>query len=120
MPPWPGKIEPESFTPALLLNADSTKSPTCPATFPAAASPRTIGVGTFTRYESHHPSSKAPARLAAAPSHVLLGLRMGAILCFPIQRPTKYAAVSPTQVITSAKSKIQAPTRPPKPCNRTA
>jgi hypothetical protein len=33
MPPWPGRIAPESFTPAPRLISDSTRSPSCAATF---------------------------------------------------------------------------------------
>ena len=36
MPPWPGRIAPESFTEAPRLKADSIKSPICPAMLPSA------------------------------------------------------------------------------------
>jgi len=45
-----------------------------------------------------------PRKLATVPSQVFFGLKCGASLYLPMDRPTKYAAVSPTQMITMAKS----------------
>src|SRR5215470_12056548 len=56
--------------------------------------------------------------LATVPSHVFLGERCGANACFPMERPTKYAVVSPAQVRTRANSSNFGPSSR-RPCNRT-
>src|SRR5579862_1940092 len=94
MPPCPGSRVPESFTPTERLSADSARSPTCAATLTITA-----------RMSQYHQTSSAyeratefqrarysampsnaptaimlPATEAIEPSHVLLGLRVGASL----------------------------------------
>src|SRR5712664_2673030 len=53
-----------------------------------------------------------PMKLATVPSQVLFGLKCGASLYLPKDRPTKYAAESPTQVITSTKRSKRGPSGP--------
>src|SRR6266851_6640334 len=108
-PPCPGRILPESLIPALRLYADSRRSPTCPATFPTAAIPRRYCNGAWIQRTKTSATISEPRKLATVPSHVFFGLRCGARACLPIDRPTKYAAVSPTHVITNAKSNSSGP-----------
>src|SRR6202040_3099671 len=64
-------------------------------------------------------TSSDPTKLAREPSQVFFGLKCGASGFLPAARPTKYATVSPTHVITSANSSSFGPCSP-KPCRRTA
>src|SRR5271156_1739300 len=99
-PPCPGSNVPESFTPAPRLIADSTRSPSCAATFRTAASTShpVVEPGNDSSEDSlpklplaSHPasstSSKAvstlPATEATAPSQVLPGLIDGASFLHP-------------------------------------
>ena len=94
IPPWPGSMAPESFTPAPRLIADSTRSPTWAKRFKTTASPSQRASGPakwrvkidLLSSARDQPTSAAamsrlPASEAALPSQLLLGLMRGASLC---------------------------------------
>lgn len=64
------------------------------------------------------PTRRLPSRPATAPSTVFPGLTEGMSLCLPMELPTKYAALSPTQVAAIGNARSVAPSRacpPPAP-----
>jgi hypothetical protein len=80
MPPWPGMIQPESFTPKARLSMDSTRSPTMPMA--STTTPRMTAWCRPTLGSPSRVTKIAPPTAASmpptAPSQVLLGLSAGA------------------------------------------
>ena len=116
MPPWPGRIEPESLTPVDRLNSDSTRSPICPSIAPGTAisTRSTHGSASWKRVSFITiAASSEPAMPPNAPSHVFFGDTASYSLCLPRKRPAKYAPVSPSHITTSTNSTQSPPWLPP-------
>src|SRR5713101_1622144 len=95
-PPWPGKIQPESLTPAARLNAEQARSPSCARSEIIAEKNITVPA---CRVGANIGDKVSPAATVAiippiAPSTVLFGLTCSASFLRPKRRPTKYAPVS--------------------------
>ena len=104
MPPWPGRIFPESFTPKVLLMDDSTKSPSVPTTHAAAAIniqnmpafPATAGEIPYISddvlkyvFPIHHAIGKEMKPAPKNPSQLFFGEIFSKSLCFPIRDPMR-------------------------------
>ena len=94
-PPCPGKIFPESLTPTLRLNMDSTKSPKVPivVTIKAIISQSNI-LKSINIFEIIIDTIKAKNIPPNNPSHDFFGEILLNNLCFPKGIPIIYAPVS--------------------------
>lgn len=99
MPPWPGIIDEESFTPAALLNLDSAKSPNCEeiAIITANAIELIIPKDCKKKWAITMKVIIDAENPAIDPSHVFLGLTEGNSFRRPNDFPIKYAAESLAQ-----------------------
>ena len=106
-PPCPGIIDPESFTPAFLLNKDSSKSP----------KPEQGPMNSAEMTQNHKFSGsiidpiRNPPRIDIAippivPSHVLFGDMRSINLVLPKNFPNKKAKVSLVQIRMNIPTKL--------------
>ena len=104
IPPWPGRILPESLIPRRRFSIDSKRSPHVPKITTTSARPaHTRRFSNRLSTTKTSPNSKlamicdAPNATIAPPmlpSHDFFGERRGKSLCFPHIVPTQYAPVS--------------------------
>ena len=94
IPPCPGRILPESFTPVLLFIWDSVKSPSVPNTTISNEQAIQCRIELSVKYANKNPVPNAITAPPAAPSHVLLGEIRSNNFVLPKVEPAKYAPVS--------------------------
>ena len=69
MPPCPGRIEEESFTPALRLSTDSARSPICPAA--------AVTIAVSSRLDQPHLTAEGSANLLCSSPHTIAEATLG-------------------------------------------
>ena len=95
IPPWPGRILPESLTPNVRFSNDSVKSPHVANNTTAADSPNQCHLPiSGAMYAKTCELNKAITTPPQNPSHDFLGEMRSKSLCLPIIDPTKNAPVS--------------------------
>ena len=117
MPPWPGNMLPESFTPSERLISDSTRSPHVPNTHTTAPNPSICQMvkSCFVSGKSHQANPEATRQKMnppRKPSHDFFGEIRSKSLCFPSSDPTQYAPVSLSQISTNINIVIRLPISP--------
>ena len=101
-PPCPGIKSPESLTPAVRFISDALRSPSCPSKL--RRSPMKTACPqdsvTFKRITPSRKPTKVPTtNPPIIPSTVFRGLTGVPSLCLPKATPTRYAPVSPHQIV---------------------
>ena len=105
IPPCPGRIFPESFTPVLLFIWDSVKSPNVPNTTINNEQIIQCKIELSVKKANKNPVDNATKAPPIAPSHVLLGEIRSNNFVLPKAEPAKYAPVSFAHCITKNPNK---------------
>ena len=105
IPPCPGRILPESFTPVLLFICDSVKSPNVPNTTIKNEQVIQCKIELSVKNANKNPVANATTAPPIAPSHVLFGETRSNNFVLPKVEPAKYAPVSFAHCITKKPNK---------------
>ncbi len=106
IPPCPGIIFPESFTPKILLNLDSNKSLNCSIIDKSADNKIKNKVPPANINELRKPIIILAKIPPIKPDQVLFGLMVGAIFAPPNVLPAKNAKISVDQITANIQNKI--------------